>query len=67
MGIINVLSSDIYDKDQKNCDDVRSILKMNMMVLYWFRLSQRVKVLCPVSLYYAIKFDASIGYGLLLL
>jgi hypothetical protein len=35
--------------------------------LYWFMSSQRVIALCPVSLYYAIKFDALIDCGLLLL
>jgi hypothetical protein len=32
MGIINVSSSDIYNKDQEKYDDVRSIWKMNMTV-----------------------------------
>jgi hypothetical protein len=53
----DISSSDICDKDQKKCSDVRSISQMNTTDLYWFRLLRGVIVLCPVSLYYDIKFD----------
>jgi hypothetical protein len=54
---VDISSSDICDKDQKKCGDVRSISQMNTTDLYWFRPSRGVIVLRPVSLYYAIKFD----------
>jgi hypothetical protein len=47
MDCVNVSSSNIYDEDQKKCDDVRSILKMNTTDLSWFIPSQQVIALCP--------------------
>jgi hypothetical protein len=44
----NVSSSDICDKNWEKHDDVRSISRMNMVDLYWFRPSHRVKALRPV-------------------
>jgi hypothetical protein len=38
--------------------DARSISKMNMTDLSWFRLSRGVIAIRPVLLYYDMKFDA---------
>jgi hypothetical protein len=55
---VDVSSSDICDKDREKCDDVRSISRMNTVVLDWFRPSYGVIAHIQFLLYYAIKFDA---------
>jgi hypothetical protein len=49
--------SDIYDDDQEERDNIRSILRMNTMSLDWFRPSHGVIALHPVFvvLYYKIR------------
>jgi hypothetical protein len=45
---VKVSSSDICDKDQEKHDDARSIIRMNTVVLDWFRPSRRVIVIHSV-------------------
>jgi hypothetical protein len=49
------VSSHICDKDQEKCDYARSILKKARQGLDWFKPSRRVKVICPILLYYAVE------------
>jgi hypothetical protein len=51
---VDVVSSDICDEDQEKRDYVRSISKNAWRGLDWFRPSQRVIDLRPVSLYYVV-------------
>jgi hypothetical protein len=47
--------SDICDEDREKHDYARSISKKARRDLDWFRLSRRVIVLHPISLYYAME------------
>jgi hypothetical protein len=44
-----------FDKDQRKHDYARSISRKTRQGLDWFKPSQRVIALRPVSLYYAIE------------
>jgi hypothetical protein len=48
------MSSDIYDEDRKKFNYARLISKKVRQDLDWFRPSQKVIALHPVSLYYVV-------------
>jgi hypothetical protein len=58
MDSVNVSSSDICDKDREKHGDIRSILKMNMTDLDWFRPSHKVIAIHPIFilLCYEIRY-----------
>jgi hypothetical protein len=64
---VGVSSLDTCDEDKGKCGDARSILRMNMTDLDWFRPSRGVTTLRLASMYYAVKCDALIDCGWLLL
>jgi hypothetical protein len=64
MHCVDVMSSDIYDKDREKCDDVRSIFRINTMNLDRFMHYRVVIVIRPVFVVLCYEFDALIDYGL---